>query len=35
MTALDDPEAKAAALEHFTVALVRLRDEIYRKHGWS
>jgi hypothetical protein len=34
MAGLDDPEAKAAALERFDAALIRLR-EVYRKHDYQ
>jgi hypothetical protein len=34
MAGLDDPEVKAAALERFDAALVRLR-EVSRKHGYQ
>jgi len=34
MAALDDPEAKAVALERFDATLVRLR-EVYRECDWD
>jgi hypothetical protein len=34
MTGLDDPESKAAAVERFDAALVRLR-EVYREYDYQ